>query len=528
MFYRQGFDQTTTVHAIKTTHVDNQPRINRPAPPSRPMFASLQQGMKQHLCATALMGMAGTLLLSFPSLAGMREGVLAYQQNHYEQAASEFNALVPLQHGSAMYYLAVMAYKGQGRQVDVVEAAALFQLASEQYLPATQYEKARKYANALPQQFSAQQRSAYAERVKLLRQQSIEQQFANVHSTATMDKSRATTSRKVLHRVSPSYPPSAAKLGQSGSISVRLLVNPAGNVAVADVVNQDIPKDFAKATLDAVKQWRYETSNMPSVISVNFRFLLDRDHFDAEQVSAFINRHEVWQHAAAGSQQHQYTLAIALEQATDRTDFIATPSQPPLTDFNLPKAFANPAASWVELALSGPQQPLRTKVEVDEQGVVTRVESETYQAFFISKPLFNNNEHDVIKKKLNISSMAGLYRLKVSAQGQMEVQRLSSIAPEYTVSHWYEQAARGGDVHAQTLLSASEPKWLRYLAKQNNKQALAWHAADLWLDGQSTKAQQQLENAIAQGYTPANDILSALKAQVAVASSSTTTATTGL
>ncbi len=533
MFYRQGLEKATAVHAMQSTHADNQLHSTRPDAATRPMFASLPQGIKQHLCATALIGAACTLLLSFPSLAGMREGVLAYQQNQFEQAASEFNALVPLQHGSAMYYLAVMAYKGQGRPVDVVDAAALFQLASEQYLPATQYEKARKYAKSLPQQFSEQQRSAYAERLTQLRQQSIAQQVVDVKGTdvqgrASIAKSFSNMSRKVVHRVDPSYPPSAAKLGQSAWINVRLLVNPAGQVVVADVVNQDIPKDFAKATLHAVKQWRYETSNMPSAITVNFRYALDRDHFDAKKVSAFINRHEVWQHAAAGSQQHQYTLAIALEQATSRTDFITASSQPPITDFKLPKSFANPPPSWMELALSGPQQQLRTQVEVNAQGVITGVESAKDHAFFISKSLFSNNERDAIKKKLNISTIAGSYRVNVSAQGKMEVQRLSSIAAEYTVSHWYEQAARGGDVQAQQLLSVSDPKWLSYLAQQNNKQALAWQAVNLWLDGQSSKAQQQLENAVAQGYTPANDILTVLKAQVAVAPSSTVTATTGL
>lgn len=533
MFYRQGLEKATAVHAMQSAHADNQPQFNHPDAATRPMFASLPQGVKQHLCATALIGAACTLLLSFPSLAGMREGILAYQQNQFEQAASEFNALVPLQHGSAMYYLAVMAYKGQGRPVDVVDAAALFQLASEQYLPATQYDKARKYAKSLPQQFSEQQRRAYAERLTQLRQQSIAQQVvdvkgADVQGRASSDKSFSHQSRKVVHRVDPAYPPSAVKLGHNGSVYTRLLVNPAGQVVVADVVNQDVPKDFANATLHAVKQWRYEASNMPSVIMVGMSFLLDDDIFDAKNVGAFIKRYDVWQNAEAGSQQHQYTLALALEQATTRNDLIAAPSQPPITDFKLPKSFAKPEAPRMELALSGPKQQLRTDVEVNEQGVITGVESAKDHAFFISKSLFSNKERDAIKKRLNIATIAGTYRVNVSSQGKIEVQRLSNIAVEYTVSHWYEQAARGGDVQAQQLLSASDPKWLSYLAQQNDKQALAWQAASLWLDGQSTKAQQQLDKAIAQGYTPANDILTILKAQVAAAPSSTATGTTGL
>ena len=60
-----------------------------------------------------------------------------------------------------------------------------------------------------------------------------------------------------LVRVDPDYPPRARQQGLTGWVEVEFTITPAGTVSDARVVASDPPYVFDRATLRAVRRWRY-------------------------------------------------------------------------------------------------------------------------------------------------------------------------------------------------------------------------------------------------------------------------------
>jgi len=59
------------------------------------------------------------------------------------------------------------------------------------------------------------------------------------------------------HKVSPIYPFRAKRLGLSGSVTVRFLVEKSGSVCDLEIVNSTPPGVFDKAVFDAVNRWTF-------------------------------------------------------------------------------------------------------------------------------------------------------------------------------------------------------------------------------------------------------------------------------
>ena len=64
--------------------------------------------------------------------------------------------------------------------------------------------------------------------------------------------------RRALQKVAPIYPPLAKRLQLTGTVRVAVKVAANGRVLSAEVVGGH--PSLADAALDAVRQWRYETS----------------------------------------------------------------------------------------------------------------------------------------------------------------------------------------------------------------------------------------------------------------------------
>ncbi|MBZ5656474.1 MAG: energy transducer TonB [Acidobacteriia bacterium] len=81
-------------------------------------------------------------------------------------------------------------------------------------------------------------------------------------------------SRKVKSKIAPAYPDLARRMAITGVVKVEITVAANGTVKSAKLVGGH--PVLANAVLDAVKKWRYETSNEETTGIVEF-------HFDSAQ-----------------------------------------------------------------------------------------------------------------------------------------------------------------------------------------------------------------------------------------------------
>ena len=83
-------------------------------------------------------------------------------------------------------------------------------------------------------------------------------------------QNRSDAQRRVVKQVEPHYPEIAKNLKISGTVRIALKVAPNGSIVSAEVIGGH--PLLAKAAIDAVQQWRYETSSRltDEVIAVHF------------------------------------------------------------------------------------------------------------------------------------------------------------------------------------------------------------------------------------------------------------------
>lgn len=85
---------------------------------------------------------------------------------------------------------------------------------------------------------------------------------------------------KVLTKVQPIYPESARAAGVQGTVVLHAVVGMDGTLLSLQVLNSQIHPDLARAAVEAVSQWRYQTTllngepvEVDTVITVNFKLL---------------------------------------------------------------------------------------------------------------------------------------------------------------------------------------------------------------------------------------------------------------
>ncbi len=76
--------------------------------------------------------------------------------------------------------------------------------------------------------------------------------------------------RKVVARTVPSYPDLAKKIHASGKVKVEIIVAPSGSVKSVRMVGGN--PVFEKSAIDAVKQWRFEPSQVETTGTITLEF----------------------------------------------------------------------------------------------------------------------------------------------------------------------------------------------------------------------------------------------------------------
>jgi TonB family protein len=78
------------------------------------------------------------------------------------------------------------------------------------------------------------------------------------------------SSRKVTSKTSPVYPELAKKMHLRGKVKVEVTVNTAGNVTSAKFVGGN--PVFETSSVDAVRQWKFESSAAASTETITLEF----------------------------------------------------------------------------------------------------------------------------------------------------------------------------------------------------------------------------------------------------------------
>jgi len=76
--------------------------------------------------------------------------------------------------------------------------------------------------------------------------------------------------RKSISKPSPRYPEVAKRLNLVGTVKVEILIGPDGKIKNANVLGGH--PILVNSTLDALKDWKYETSKSDTIATLTFEF----------------------------------------------------------------------------------------------------------------------------------------------------------------------------------------------------------------------------------------------------------------
>lgn len=185
--------------------------------------------------------------------ADLLSATIAYQNNDYSTAKSEFTALAKLGNADALFNLGVMSLHGQGGQQSFIDAYAWFSLAAEFGL-----EQASSTANLVYQKIS---------QVEVLKQRQAEltsefgfQRYQRTLAPVFVKQNHAGLISKVerIHVLTPNYPETAYKKGIEGWVWVEFDIDASGAVKDLEIIDSYPDKQFNRAIFNAVSRWQYE------------------------------------------------------------------------------------------------------------------------------------------------------------------------------------------------------------------------------------------------------------------------------
>ncbi|MEO3867143.1 TonB family protein [Rheinheimera fenheensis] len=418
--------------------------------------------------------------------ADMLDALKAYEQKNYAEAQQQFAELLPLGNELAAFNLGVMAYQGEGQARDLTSALAYFKLAA-----ALKHPQAEQLLTQIQAELNAEQLSQ------------VETQFARLQRAVTIQPiSLEKLPEKVLpepvKRVAPDYPMEAARKGLFGYVTLRFLVDEAGQVTAIDSLDAYPDKVFNKSAMRAVKRWQYEATGAKHMLKVRLDYSLGNGITEVSEIEKLEQKHQLWQFASAGAPQYQFVLGtlLSLLEIQSHNGFWFDPDLPlsAQPDFSIYKNRAHLKADldgfWGYAV-----------VRVDQQGVIT----EQLRTEFDSKSTLSS----LIGHKLEGKVESDVYRLYRHAdQRSRRVAVVPSVTAPASMSamFWWEQAAKNGNLEAQRVMAAHNTQWENYLLSQQDGEVMAWAGTRLILDGQREQGMQLLEQAIAKNYAPAKEM----------------------
>jgi|JI7StandDraft_1071085.scaffolds.fasta_scaffold00691_6 TonB family protein len=411
-------------------------------------------------------------------------GLYAYENGDYTKAHYEFSELLPLGNAQAAYNLAAMALNGNGMKADAVKALAYMQFAAHQG-----HKDAAHLISRFRQNLSHEQ---------LQQSQVIFQRLTNA---VVISKQRTepdvSTYRALVKITEPMYPLKASNNRQFGYVSLRVLVNEAGNVEVVDTIDSFPEGVFEKSAITAVQQWRYEPKTHKTIQKIQLRFTAGRIEHHA--VRKILSRSKLWELAGADSAKHQEIMGSLLYMLQFNSPIeLHANEELPLVIGKLP----NELFSYSELDdIKIDDFDGWAKVEVNNKGRVTKI-------------LDRSNEQSTkglqLGYHLNIGKIApGLYRLSKSWRDKISVQRILEVSPSHDPEFWWSLAAKNGNRRAQQILATKDPQWENYLIQQQDPAVQAWLGTKLLISTEASaraRGKALLDAAVAQNSVVARQI----------------------
>lgn len=417
--------------------------------------------------------------------ADMLDALKAYENENYTQAQQQFSELLPLGNEIAAFNLGAMAYLAEGQEQDVSEAIAYFMLAAELKHPHANVTLDNVVSTATEQQLEqANQRFAQLKRSVVI-------------GTTDLDKPEDLSVPQPIRRVQPEYPISAARNNQYGYVKLRFLVDEEGEVTAIDTIDAYPQHVFERASIRAIKKWRYEPSGQKHLMTMRLNYYLNGG-VKVSAVEATVAEHNLWDHAVAGSPQHQLALGMLLSliEVQSSNGFWYNPDLPLATkpDFSIykerPQLRPEFDGFWgyavVRVAGDGTITE-QLKAEFETRSDVTNL---------VGLKLKGDVEADVYR----LQRRSGISQRWVSVRPSIEVSRVMSGL------FWWEQAAKNGNKDAQRIMAAYDKQWETFLLSLNDAEVMAWTGSRLILEGQREQGIKLLEQAIAQNYKPATEL----------------------
>lgn len=412
--------------------------------------------------------------------ADMLDALSAYEKKDFAQAQQQFKQLIPLGNELAAFNLGAMAYQGEGQPKNLEQALAYFMLAAD-----LKHEQAKELLLSLSKvatENQLEQANQYFEQLK----------HSVIISNANLDNTRAVNLPEPIKRVPPDYPKSAAMAGQFGYVNARFLVDEQGVVTTVDTLDAYPQNVFERASIKAIKRWRYEPSGQKQLLNVRLDFSLDGG-VNISAVEKIVNQHNLWSYAVSGSPSHQFALGTLLSLINIQSgNLYRYDSELPLTasaDFSVFEKQADVKVDFRGFLGSA-------LVRVASDGTIT----EQITADFEPK----NKVASLVGLKLKGKIATDVYNLSTYTRfdGHQKVMVMPSlqVSPAMSGRFWWEQAAKNGNLEAQRVMASYDKQWEGYLLNEQDAEVMAWAGSKLILDGQREQGMQLLEQAIAKNY----------------------------
>lgn len=417
--------------------------------------------------------------------ADMLDALKAYEQKNYTEAQQQFAELLPLANELAAFNLGAMVYQGDGQEKDLTKALAYFMLAAE-----LEHPQAKDLLGKISAEASEQQLD-----LATLQYEQLKQRLVIIASAE--ESPDDINLPQPVKRVSPEYPRSALANGLFGYVKLRFLVNEQGEIVAVDTLDSYPENTFEKASVRAIKRWRYEPSDQKHLLHVRLDYAIDGG-VKLSTVERVMEEHKLWDYAVAGAPHYQFVLGtlLSLISVQSANSFWYDSELPLATapDFSIYKS--------------------RARLKVDFDGFWGSAVVRVAKDGTITEQISSN-----IEDKSEITSLVGLtlkgkvetdiYRIeRLSVNGVSKVVATPSIHTSRSMSgmFWWEQAAKNGNIEAQRIMAAYDKQWEDYLLGKDDAEVMAWTGTRLILEGQREQGMVLLEQAIAKNYAPAKEM----------------------
>lgn len=426
--------------------------------------------MFRHILVTVL------LLQPAAAFANFLTGLQAYENKDFATAQYEFSALLPIANEQAAFNLAAMAFNGEGQAADKVKALAYFELAAALGHP----QAAAMIKKIKPALSDTDVAVAATMQAKLM-------QSVVIHQA---EPESMNTELEAIKRVEPKYPVEAARNGQFGYVTVRYVVDEQGAVIAVDTLDS-FPKDvFERSAMTAVKRWKYQPTGNKQLGSVKITFSIGP--LQQKNLENWLDKHQVWAYAAAGSPQHQEALGSILHLVDNNSGVTVTKDdKAAFTAASLPESLFAKYRNFQNRSIENFSG--YAKVAVNDEGIVTEIleaknqKTHSAESLLLNKPLPNIKE-------------AGVYSLITQLDKKVWINKVVAVNPLYQYEYWWKAAAKNGDLRAQRFLAATDKQWEDYLLSKDDPQVQTWVGARMLLDGDTTTGRALLAKAQQQNY----------------------------